>query len=218
LNSNTVKRYFKQSAVDFNGIYDNKGSLLDKLINKVFRKGMYERVPLTMQWCGDVQGKSVLDIACGSGRVSLLLAERGARVIGIDYSSEMIELAKKYLSEYKTSVNVEFICGDFVEDFNIKELFDITLALGVFDYLKEPLPCLQKMKDSTKEVMIASYPAKFALQVPVRRLWLLTKGCPVYFYTEKKLAQMYSSVRVKNYELMQMPLSAKIPTDYLVKA
>jgi hypothetical protein len=66
--------------------------------------------------------------------------------------------------------------------------------------------------------MIASYPAKFALQVPIRRLWLLTKGCPVYFYTEKELAQMYGSVGINNYELMKMPLNAKIPTDYLVKA
>jgi hypothetical protein len=66
--------------------------------------------------------------------------------------------------------------------------------------------------------MSASYPAKFALQVSIIRLGLFTKGCRVCFYTEKKLAQMYSSAGINNYELMKMPLNAKIRTDYLVKA
>ncbi|MEL7238994.1 MAG: methyltransferase domain-containing protein, partial [Planctomycetota bacterium] len=33
---------------------------------------------------GDVTGKRVIDIACGEGRFSRMLAERGAKVLGVD--------------------------------------------------------------------------------------------------------------------------------------
>jgi len=81
-----------------------------------------------------------LDIGCGSGRIALLLADKGMKVVGIDYSSKIIELANKYLRKYEasknTKLNVEFIYCDFMRDFDSNELFDITLALGVFDYIR----------------------------------------------------------------------------------
>ena len=214
-NDKYVKKYFVDTAKDFDEIYDNKGDILKRFINKVFRKGMRERFTLTLQqYEGD--NKTILDIGCGSGRISLALAEKGAKVTGIDYSSQMIELANEYLIKYEantdTKSNVEFICCDFMGDFNSNELFDITLALGVFDYIKYPMPFLEKMKNLTKEKMIASYPAKFTFQMPIRKVWLYTKNCPVYFYTERKLVSMYRSIGITNYEIM------KISAGYLVKA
>jgi SAM-dependent methyltransferase len=43
---------------------------------------------------GDLSGKLVIDLGCGTGRYSLLLAERGARVIGIDISAAMLRIAR----------------------------------------------------------------------------------------------------------------------------
>jgi 2-polyprenyl-3-methyl-5-hydroxy-6-metoxy-1,4-benzoquinol methylase len=77
---------------------------------------MYERVPITIQESRPLQGKSVLDIGWGSGRVSFLLAKEGARVTEIDYAKSMIELAKKYQQQLKVD-NIEFICPDFISDF-----------------------------------------------------------------------------------------------------
>ena len=214
LNSEKVKRYFEDSAEDFDNIYENRGNLLTRLINKVFRKGMYERFALVIQECGDVQNKSVLDIGCGSGRISLSLAEKGARVIGIDYSSKMVQLANEQLNRHGASsrFNVEFICCDFMEDFNTDELFDITLALGVLDYIKEPIPFLERVRSLTKGQMFVSYPAKFAFQMPIRKIWLYTKKCPVYFYTERQLATIYESIGIDSFKLL------KLPAGYLVKA
>lgn len=211
-----VKKYFEDSAKDFDDIYDNQGAVLTRLINKAFRKGMYERANLAVEECGDVSNKSILDVGCGSGRIALALAQKEARVVGIDYSSKMIELANKHLTEFEvnTSVklNIEFICCDFMEDFNNGELFDIVLALGVFDYIEDPRPLLKKMRNLAKEQLIASYPAKFAFQMPIRKAWLYMKNCPVYFYTEQKLATVYESVGLNNYKIM------KIPALYLVKS
>jgi ubiquinone/menaquinone biosynthesis C-methylase UbiE len=44
---------------------------------------------------GDVRGKTVLDLGCGSGFLSVLMARRGAkRVIGIDVSEEQLAIAR----------------------------------------------------------------------------------------------------------------------------
>lgn len=213
--SKDVKRYFEDTAKDFDEIYDNQGDALKRLINRIFRRGMRERLILALQECtGD--NKTILDIGCGSGRISLLLAEKGAKVTGIDYSLPMIELAKEHLKKYEASKNikldVEFICCDFLEDFDSDTLFDITLALGVFDYIKYPMSFLEKIRNLTREKMIASYPAKFAFQMPIRKVWLHTKNCPVYFYTERQLASTYRSIGVTNYEIV------KISAGYFVKA
>ncbi|MBM4197451.1 MAG: methyltransferase domain-containing protein [Gammaproteobacteria bacterium] len=46
-------------------------------------------------WLGDVSGLTVLDLACGDGHYSRLLASRGARCVhGIDISPQMIALAR----------------------------------------------------------------------------------------------------------------------------
>lgn len=213
-----VKKYFENIAEDFDNIYNNRGSILDKFINKVFRKGMYERFTLTMQECGNVGGKSILDIGCGSGRIALVLAEMGAEVLGIDYSSAMIELASSYLSKHRGSINAKFIVCDFMEDFPNDRSFDITLALGVFDYIENPTPFLKKMREITKEQMIVSYPAKFTLEMPIRKVWLWTRHCPVHFYTKKQLTKMYESMGIEKFKIIELPESTRIPTDYLVKA
>jgi 2-polyprenyl-3-methyl-5-hydroxy-6-metoxy-1,4-benzoquinol methylase len=41
------------------------------------------------------QGMRILDIGCGFGRLSRYLADRGAHVVGLDFSEKSIEIAKK---------------------------------------------------------------------------------------------------------------------------
>ena len=67
----------------------------------------------------DVSGKlSVLDVGCGPGYVSAAAAERGAQPIGLDFSNEMIAIAKKTFPE------IEFREGDAQE---------LPFADGTFD-------------------------------------------------------------------------------------
>ena len=45
---------------------------------------------------GDVSGRKVVDLGCGEGRFSRMLAERGALVTGVDLCRPFIEFAKKH--------------------------------------------------------------------------------------------------------------------------
>lgn len=48
---------------------------------------------------GDVSGKRVLDLGCGSGEKTTLLCQRGAHVLGIDVSSELVAFAEQRLRQ-----------------------------------------------------------------------------------------------------------------------
>ncbi len=47
-----------------------------------------------LSWLGDLQGKRVLDLCCGTGLTSLLLAEAGAKVVGCDVSESSLDVAR----------------------------------------------------------------------------------------------------------------------------
>lgn len=45
---------------------------------------------------GEVSGQRICDLACGQGRVARHLADRGARVVGIDLSAKLLDIARRY--------------------------------------------------------------------------------------------------------------------------
>lgn len=53
-----------------------------------------------------LQGK-VLDVACGTGDLCLLLAKQGCTVTGVDLSKEMLAIAKQKLEHASVSINTE---------------------------------------------------------------------------------------------------------------
>lgn len=67
-------------------------------------------------------GMSVLDVGCGPGYVAAAAAGRGARVIGVDFSSEMVAIATKLFPALK------FRVGDAQELPFDSDTFDRVLA------------------------------------------------------------------------------------------
>jgi ubiquinone/menaquinone biosynthesis C-methylase UbiE len=81
--------------------------------------------------------KTILDLGCGTGIHANLLASEGFKVTGVDYSSEMIEVAnEKKMTDYlenKDSLN--FISGD-IRNIRLEEKYDVVVSLfHVFSYL-----------------------------------------------------------------------------------
>ncbi|MFD8393545.1 class I SAM-dependent methyltransferase [Streptomyces sp. NPDC059680] len=58
----------------------------------------YER-PAMLDLPGDVAGRRILDVGCGSGPLSAALRDRGAIVTGFDSSTKMLELARRRLGD-----------------------------------------------------------------------------------------------------------------------
>ena len=53
-----------------------------------------EQFSFVNECTGSIRGRDILDLGCGTGRFSRYLAERGANVHGVDFSSESIAIAQ----------------------------------------------------------------------------------------------------------------------------
>lgn len=78
------------------------GASYDKDPSPYLRQSVAENPYRLLEWTtflevlGSVKGLVLLDLACGDGRLTRLLAHRGARgILGIDVSTEMITRAEK---------------------------------------------------------------------------------------------------------------------------
>ena len=58
---------------------------------------------------GDLRGKRVLDLGCGSGDFTLALARAGARTTAVDLSPGMVDVARRRLAEFEPDAAAEFV-------------------------------------------------------------------------------------------------------------
>ncbi|MFW6266674.1 MAG: class I SAM-dependent DNA methyltransferase [Halanaerobiales bacterium] len=73
--------------------------------------------------------QEILDLACGTGNMTIRFARKYKRVTGVDFSSDMLEIARK---KAETLNNINFINED-MRNFKAKKNYD--LALSLFDSL-----------------------------------------------------------------------------------
>ena len=85
------------------------------------------------------KGKTVLDVGCGTGLFAYSAAKKGANVLGIDFSSEAIQIAE---SQY-IHKNLKFQSIDVNE---IKEKFDVIVSNGTLEHMDDPLKTLKLFK------------------------------------------------------------------------
>lgn len=89
-------------------------------------------------WLDVAPGTRVLDVGCGVGRWSRLLAGRGARVTGIDISPTMIEEARRRAEHLGVAQRCRFETQDLA-DLDAGERFDFVLAVTVLQHILDPI-------------------------------------------------------------------------------
>jgi len=192
-----VRRYFNRNVVAFDSLYSETGpSRVMRFVNQRFRQDIYERFRLAMDHDGEFRPNSVLDVGCGSGQYALALVELGVRrMVGIDFSREMIDLAIRKTHQIRQGgAELEFVCADFME-FQTRERFDLVIAMGFFDYVKDPNVVLRKMKVLSKEFVVASFPSISVYRTPIRKIRYIVKRCPVYFYSRDDIVAFSERAR-----------------------
>ena len=75
------KEFFQENA----STYDENGFAQNSLVEVQFLIDLMQLKP----------GMKLLDMGCGTGRHAVLFAEKGIQVTGVDFSSEMLEVARK---------------------------------------------------------------------------------------------------------------------------
>lgn len=87
----------------------------------------------------------VLDFACGTGQSTLLLAEHSKKVVGIDYSEDMIRYAMMNNDE-----RCDFMVGSLDHGDLKKGTYDVVTAFNIFHLLDDLEETAQKMYDLLK--------------------------------------------------------------------
>lgn len=182
-----IGAFFDRKSEAWDGIYSGRKNPLARLKDKLTRKNIGQRLAFTLRAGEPWQGRRVLDVGCGSGRYSVEYARRGAaEVVGVDLSAQMLEIARGVVQSSGCADRCRFVQAD-IESFSDAEGFDVIAANGFFDYVQNPDQILAQLRTVCRGTLVASFPARWALRVPLRWAWLTVNRCYVRFYTEAEI-------------------------------
>ncbi len=89
--------------------------------------------------------QSVLDLACGTGSMSVLLAKKGYRVTGVDMSEDMLTVASE--KAYELAENVPFFVCQRMERLRVPETVDWAVCcLDSLNYITDPAACQKAIR------------------------------------------------------------------------
>jgi SAM-dependent methyltransferase len=131
---------------------------------------------------GPVEDKEILEIACGTGRFTVMLAERGADIVGLDISRAMMLQGREKAKQAGVGGNVEFLRGDAARLPFPDDHFDAVFAMRFFHLADTPAKFLAEMARVSKDVVFFDTFNDTSARVVYN--WLLPMGSRLYGESE----------------------------------
>ena len=103
-------------------------------------KPLHDINPLRLDFIDErvgLKGKTVLDVGCGGGILSESMANRGAKVTGIDLGQAPLSVARLHLKESELDVDYQCISA---EDFAEQQpgTFDVVTCMEMLEHVPDP--------------------------------------------------------------------------------
>ena len=163
-----VRKYFETSGFSrWTAIY---GSGDIPPIWKVIRDGHQRAIDAVLSYAQNDAGHTALDAGCGTGNLSIGLADRGYEVDAFDVSAPMIHFAK-YINTGRTKgIPPKFMVGDIAALAGDKKTYDLVCCLDVlFHYPYEEVEAmLTQLANLSSNKVVGS----FALRTPFNDFWM----------------------------------------------
>ncbi len=130
--SDTARDFWNAEADAFDSEPDH--GLLDPAVRAAWSQLLLEHVP--------PPPADILDLGCGTGTLSVLLAERGFRIHGADLAERMVALAGRKAE--RAGVEAHFLQADAAHPPFAEGSFDVVMSRHVLWAMQEPLACLRR--------------------------------------------------------------------------
>lgn len=163
-------------------------------------------------------GQTILDMACGDGVYSPMLAERvgkGGRIVAVDLKSEYLEIARKEAAKSPVSSIIEFVEAP-IDGLPFEDgTFDLVWCAQSLYSLPEPVSALKHMLRVTKpggivavlegdtlHHVILPWPVEVELSVRAAELQSLAHRAedPSKFYVGRQLRQVFREAGLEKIE------------------
>ena len=150
----------------------------EQLARYVDRPGRIYEKEFCFRLLGDLRGLRVLDLGCGDGSNSVLLAKRGAEVEAFDLSPRLIELAQRRAELNGVAAQIHFQCAP-VERVSFPEAhFGVVWGDGILHHLIDVIePTLERLHGWAKPGALFVFSEPLSLSPALRRVRL---GLPVH--------------------------------------
>ncbi|SDD21439.1 class I SAM-dependent methyltransferase [Natrinema hispanicum] len=129
-----------------------------------------------------VEDQKVLEIACGTGRFTVMLAHQGADVVGLDISAAMLQQGRRKAQNTELAGTLEFLRGDagrlpFPDDH-----FDTVIAMRFFHLADDPEAFLEEMRRVSRDQIVFDTFNRFSARSIYN--WALPMGSRLYSKSE----------------------------------
>ncbi len=129
-----------------------------------------------------IEGQNILEIACGTGRFTVMLAEHGADVVGLDISAAMLQQGRTKAQNKTLEGTLEFLRGDagrlpFPDDH-----FDTVIAMRFFHLADDPEAFLEEMRRVSRDQIVFDTFNRFSARSIYN--WALPMGSRLYSKSE----------------------------------
>lgn len=151
---------------------DRNKEIYTALDDRILEKRLSSPYPIrrhshAMQWQAFLDlvpaGATVLDAGCGPGALSIMLAEKGCHVTGVDISEPNIVEAKKYAESKGVMDRVTFLTGDIEQMHFEDQSFDYVVSSHVLEHVPDFAKGASELSRLAKHRVIIAIPTCLSL-------------------------------------------------------
>jgi ubiquinone/menaquinone biosynthesis C-methylase UbiE len=201
-----ARDFFDRYARDFDHIYDEGGKgALARFVDTKLRSEMRVRFEKTFEALTPLRGRSLLDAGCGGGRYVIPAAKAGAsEVLGIDFSETMLALGRQKAAAEGVGDVCRFEVGDLLTYPLPPKRFDYAIAIGFFDYQKDPEAALGALARAVRRRVFVSIPKRWHVLTPQRWVRYTLFRCYVRFYSRPEVERLAATVNPKRVTILDI--------------
>jgi ubiquinone/menaquinone biosynthesis C-methylase UbiE len=107
---------------------------------------------LVLEYLGSVSGKRVLEVSCGRGGFSILLASKGAVVHAVDFAGSALRIARQKANKVETRKGKVLLAQTDAHHLPFADgIFDVVISCETIEHLVDPQQAVREMARVCKQ-------------------------------------------------------------------